>query len=47
MKRNRLPAAPPDAEWAVKCLSAPWEDFLREWDAQGIFRGGKGATVPC
>ena len=31
-----------DAEWAVKCLSAPWEDFLREWDAQGIFRGEEG-----
>ena len=31
-----------DAEWAVKCLSAPWEDFLREWDALGIFRGEEG-----
>lgn len=31
-----------DAEWAVKCLSAPWEDFLREWDAQGVFRGEEG-----
>ncbi|MFR4222751.1 MAG: hypothetical protein ACLT38_03075 [Akkermansia sp.] len=29
-----------DAEWAVKCLSAPWEDFLKEWDAQGVFEGG-------
>lgn len=28
-----------DAEWAVKCLSAPWEDFLREWNAQSVFRG--------
>ncbi len=28
-----------DAEWAVKCLSAPWEDFLTEWDAQPVFAG--------
>lgn len=26
-----------DAEWAVQCLSAPWENFLKEWDAQGVF----------
>ncbi len=24
-----------DAEWAVQCLSASWENFLKEWDAQG------------
>ena len=29
-----------DAEWAVQCLSAPWENFLKEWDAQGVFEGG-------
>lgn len=28
-----------DAEWAVQCLSAPWEDFLKEWDAQSVFEG--------
>lgn len=28
-----------DAEWAVKSLSAPWEDFLREWNAQSVFQG--------
>ncbi|PNC83618.1 alpha/beta fold hydrolase [Akkermansia muciniphila] len=28
-----------DAEWAVQCLSAPWENFLKEWDAQGVFEG--------
>lgn len=31
-----------DAEWAVKCLSASWEDFLKEWDAQTVFGGGTG-----
>lgn len=30
-----------DAEWAVKCLSAPWEEFLKEWDDQGVFDGGE------
>ncbi len=28
-----------DAEWAVKCHSAPWEDFLAQWDAQPVFAG--------
>ena len=28
-----------DAEWAVQCLSASWENFLKEWDAQGVFEG--------
>ena len=28
-----------DAEWAVQCLSASWESFLKEWDAQGVFKG--------
>ncbi len=28
-----------DAEWAVKCHSAPWDEFLAEWDAQGVFAG--------
>lgn len=32
-----------DAEWAVKCLSAPWEDFLKEWDAQSAFGGEQGS----
>ncbi|MFR1411428.1 MAG: hypothetical protein ACLSUW_03440 [Akkermansia sp.] len=31
-----------DAEWAVKCLSTPWENFLREWDAQAVFGGEAG-----
>lgn len=29
-----------DAEWAVKCLSLPWEEFLQAWDAQTVFQGG-------
>ena len=28
-----------DAEWAVQCLSASREYFLKEWDAQGVFEG--------
>lgn len=27
-----------DAEWAVKCLSTPWDEFLRDWDSQTVFQ---------
>lgn len=27
-----------DAEWAVKCLSTPWDEFLRDWDSQAVFQ---------
>ena len=28
-----------DAEWAVQCLTSPWENFLKEWNAQSVFEG--------
>lgn len=39
MKRNGRARRARDAEWAVQCLSASWENFLKEWDAQGVFEG--------
>ena len=31
-----------DVEWAVKCISAPWDEFLKEWDTQSVFSGEEG-----
>ena len=28
-----------DAEWAGKALTAPWAEFLRQWEAQSILQG--------
>ncbi len=39
MKRNGRRGGRKDAEWAIQCLSASWESFLKEWDAQGVFKG--------
>ncbi len=30
-----------DAEWAVKCHGAPWDEFLTQWDAQPVFAGAQ------
>ena len=30
-----------DAAWAERFLNEPWEDVLRDWDAQAVF-GGAG-----
>ena len=28
-----------DAEWAGKALTAPWVEFLRQWEAQSVLQG--------
>ena len=28
-----------DAEWAGKALAAPWDEFLAQWESQGILQG--------
>ena len=32
-----------DAEWARKARELPWEEFMREWNAQPVFAGTENA----
>lgn len=40
---ERIPRQASDAEWAAKALKGEWEEFLEDWNAQGVL---EGSTMP-